>query len=394
MAAKFWHSLIFGILAMPGFSWAIDASSLRCSDLLAGRASFVRHPIVALRENLPALVSRLRPVYSDPRFDVRILSTGVSRNTFSPAQLKTAAIQEIQDLQSAYIEMGFSFRSYLQVLVEAHPNAMGTLGLSEEGRIIWTDTAVATPWVGNAREFIGIPNIFGRRSLFLGQIDKHGFPDMPRFLALPAVSSTYHSIQNKFVTSHELAHETENTESHKDLMWREARADFLAYVTTGQTDVVFPEGIELELVRPDGTTYKQKVTIARSLSHPTIASLDSIFPHLAAYHHNSQIISSALFNIAQRLGNNRAVELVKWMDRQQGEDIIPYLEPKPPGTETEFEPKAYTEYIDHNDLAAVRAAIKDHLNKIGQFFRRWLNESTLTQDEKNTILLILQDKKI
>ncbi|MBK8201311.1 MAG: hypothetical protein IPK68_02920 [Bdellovibrionales bacterium] len=391
MAAKIWRNILIILLFPSLVAGAPVGANLLCSDLLARRSFILSHPISSLRENLAALVSRVRPVHKSDRFDVRILSESMRRNIYSPAKLKETTVQEVNGLLDTYENLGFSFRSFLQVLVESHPNAMGQLGLSGAGKIMWTDTAVATPWVGNARELIGIPNLLGRRSLFVGRTDKGGYGDIPRFLVLPAVSSTYHSLQNDFVLAHELAHETENTKSHRDLMWREGRADFLAFAITGKTEVVFPEGIELELVREDGSTYKQKLTVARSLTSPSVADANHIMPHLASYHYNSQIMSSALYEISQKVGMSRAIELVKWMDSLTGDEVIPYLEPKPQG---EFEAKKQTEYIDHDNLTLVRESTRDHLSRMGSLFRRWVNQSDLNAEEKATALGILSNKGI
>lgn len=382
------------ILLSTTLTGMADAASIRCEELFLSKPVSVHQPIRSIRKNWAALVSRLKPTYQNASFDLRVLSTDLRKNTFSPATLRERTIQEIGDLQSSYREMGFSFRSFIQVLVEAHPGAMGQLGLSESGKIIWNDTAGNTPWVGNAREFIGIPGLFGRLDLFVGRTDKKGFEDMPRILALPAVTSTYHSIQNRFVISHELAHETENPQGHRDLMWREARADFLAFLTTGQTNVVFPEGIELKLMRADGSTYKQKVTTVRSMSQPTVTSVSELWPSLEAYHHNSQILSSALYKVAQAMGRNHAIEFVKWMDRFGEDDAIPYLEPKPTEPGPDFQPKVNTEYVDHNDINAVRSSITEHLNRVGQLFRRWATEADLAPNERAILDGILTESGI
>jgi hypothetical protein len=243
------------------------------------------------------------------------------------------------------------------------------------------DEPIATPWVGNARELIGIPGLLGNRTLFIGLTERGGFEEMPKFLVLPAVTRTYHSLQNRYVVAHELAHVTENPNSHRDMLWREARADFMAYAITGETDLVFPEGIDVEQVRDDGSTYKRRMTRIRSLREPTVDSIERLHPRLGAYHHNSQITSSALFQLARRIGRERVIEFVRWMDRREGGEIIGDLEPIPGDAGADFKPRSGVEYVDPEDLNAVRAAIVGHLSEIGRLARRWSREGQLTEDE-------------
>lgn len=384
-------SMIFIGMVPTGMA---DAASIQCKHVVLSRPESVRQTIRSIRENWAALVSRVKPTYQATSFDLRILSTDRRKTVFLPKVLRARAIQEVTDLQSAYRQIGFSFRSFVQVLVEAHPGAMGQLGLSESGKFIWKDTAGDTPWVGSAIQFIVIPGLFRDRDLFVGRTHRKGFQDKPRILAIPAVTSTYHSIENRFLIAHELAHLTENSHGHRDLMWREARADFLAFLTTGHTDVVLPEGIELEMVRKDGSIFKQKVTTVRSMSQPSIASVGELWPSLGAYHRNSQILSSALYNLEQMISRDRAIEFVKWMDRLEGTEVIPYLEPKPTELDPDFQAEPNTEYINNKDLIAVRSSITDHLKRVGHLFRRWAEEADLALNERTVLLEILTERGI
>lgn len=373
-----WKQLIlivaFASSALSVFAANDELNAQKCSELLSGKTSFFTNPLQAINENLPSLISRLKPVHVNDRFDVRVLSRSILQNAFSPLRLKEQTVGEIANLQTAYDNLGFRFHSYLQVLVEANPNAMGQLQLGPKFQFIWHNSSIETPWVGNSREMIGIPNVFGVRSLFVGRVGKMGFEEAPRILVLPASTASYHSLQNRFIVSHELAHETENQKSHQDLMWREARADFLAYVTTGETEVIFPEGIKLALVRSDGSIYEETVTKARSLTEPTIASSAEIMPHLAAYHHNSQIISSVLFELGQKLGRKKMIEFVQWMDKQEGPRAIPKLIAKPKNPDGLII-SAETEYVDYENLETVRNSILSHLSRLGDCFREWASQS-------------------
>jgi hypothetical protein len=363
-------------VAISAFA-ANDDSKIKspgCLEMLSTNGSFIINPLQAFSENLPALASRIGPVYANERFDVRILSRLFSWNTFSPLKLKERTISEIDELQAAYSDFGFKFPSYLQVLVEAHPHAIGQqLQSGSMFQFVWHNEKMELPWFGNTDENIGIPNVFGVRRLFVGRTDKMGFEGSPKILVLPAISSTYHSLQNRFVVSHELAHASENVKSHHDWMWREARTDFLAYLTTGETDLVFSEGIELTMVKSDGSIYRQTVTRVRSLSEPTIASVSEIMPHLTSYHHNSQLISSALFELSQKLGKQKMTEFIHWMDKIEGVNAIPELVAKPKDSQ-DLVSTSEIEYVDSENLPALRGAIVNHLMRIGALFRAWANQ--------------------
>jgi hypothetical protein len=398
MINKNWHGhlKLFVATLIVGLSFssanAVEKDLPSCKNLMA-KLTYAKNPVAALRDNFPALISRIKPAYKNDKFDVRILSSKVSDNSFSPQQLKERTIQEVGSIQNSFLNLGFTFRSYLQVLIEAQPKVIGSLGVSENGKIGWKEE-VSTPWVGNAREFIGIPNFLGERELFVGKTDKSGFDDMPRFLVLPAVTKSYHSLQNTFVVAHEIAHETENPSSHRSLIWREARADFLAFVATGETDVLFSEGVDLELVKSDGTIYKQRVTKVRSLNSPTVAKVADLMPKLGAYHHNSQIISSALFEISNQLGQARAISFVRWMDSLGVADIVPDLEPAPKNDKEDFKPKANIEYIDESNFDSVKNAITGNLARIGDLFRKWVITNNLTAREKSLLQSILHQRGI
>lgn len=369
------------------------ANSLDCEGYLKKSTPLPKPRTFSISDNLDAYLSRLKPVYSNTAFNVRIFSKSILRNSFSPAGLKTRVVSDLNDLVSSYTEMGFLLNSFLQVLVEAHHNATADLGF-KNGQIRFIDRSSNTPWVGNVRNFVGIPNVFGGWSLFTGILEKNSFVNLPRILVLPAMSSTHHSIEDKFIIAHELAHVTQNDLSHSDLMWLEARADFLAYLTTGQTEVYFPDGIEIDIVSNDGSITKKVVKTVRSISNPTISNIDQIFINLNAYHHNSQIISSTLFEIAQSLGRERSIELIKWMDAIEGDQIISNLKPKSIASIDNSDSKVNEEYIDDNNLNLVIIAIKDHLARIGNLFRQWVNQSTLETKDRETVFSILEQHKI
>jgi len=368
--------------------------AMTCTDLFENKkTTFVRSPIAWVRENLPALVSRVRPAYRGLNFDVRVISTAVKNNTSSPVVLKETAINEVRSLQDSMTKLGFRFRSYIQVLVEAHPNAVRRLDLDENGNLTWVDITGVSPWVGNARELIGLPGITGKHNFFMGRTKKMGFDDQPRFLLLTAVSKTDHSLYNRLVVAHELGHETENSNSHRSLIWREARADLLAYLVTNQTDLIYQEGLTLEMVRKDGTFYKEKRVKIRSIKDPYMRSIKDIQPHISAYHYNSEIISSALYQVAHRLGRDKLVKFIHWMDKIEGKNRIPMLEAKLEEVNSDFQPEPNVEYINYKSTPEMRSAIESQIHMVTALIIKWAGKHLSTTDLQ-VVNSILTDRGI
>lgn len=367
--------------------------------------SLFTRPFGAIKENLDAVRSRIGPVYSSDRFDVRILSASIWRNVFSPAKLKEEIVTGVNELMDRYDALGFHSRAFLHVLAEAHPGAAGELIL-KGGRSQWRDSTESSAFLTNARTtWIGVPCFLGGRKHFSDILkpERNGFGRFPDVLVLPVFSQRYHTYQDSRTVAHELAHWVENRHSHRSLIWREGRADFLSYVMTNQTEVVVPEELDMELAHPDGSIYTKKLTLIRSLSKPTIASTSQIMPNLDLYHYNSQIISSFLYELAQQIGMKAAVDLVLWMDSLEGGMSIPNLAPLQELTfQHALEAMAGLPlssgtdaiYVDQDDISQVRAAINDQLTAIGDLFRQWVQLGDLQSEDKVKVFQLLDKKEI
>ncbi len=349
------------------------AHSTDCSDLLLGTTYLEK-----TTENIPALISRIRPVYSDHRFNVRILSQSASQNTFSPSKLFERTVREVGTLMDAFNVLGFSFTSYLQILVEAHPHAIRFLGLSPDSHLSWKNIELGTPWIGSSKSMIGIPGVFGGNKIFEGRHEKGDFERDPEIFVIPAYSDTYHFVTNRFVLAHELAHQTENVKSHRDLFWREARADYLAYLATGQTDFILPEAANVNLSKQNGETYQVKVNRIRSLRRPVVASLNEAMPDLDLYHFNSQLISSAMYVLGQKLGEGRMIDFIDWMDHQTPRKKLRQLVDESKMLKPSTSPDH--ELVDGRDVKAVRRAVRNHLVAIGIQIRAWAEQSLTTAE--------------
>lgn len=379
------------VITTPSAALASPAA-LQCERVFYSAGLEKKSQARNVLDHLPAFLSKLTPTYRSSQFDLRVVSESASRNAFSPAALTKRSIGDLKSMYGAFAALGFRANTFMQVLVESHPDAVGSARFSSDGKVNFGSSAGRTPWVHNFSAFIGLPNLFGGKSLFFGKLTSRYSKETPGILFLPAVTETYHTLQNRFMIAHEIAHVMEAPTSHRDLLWREARADFLAYIITGQTSIDFPEGHELEIMQPNGDIEKQTVRMVRSLRTPTIESVSSLIPHLSAYHFNSQLISSALYSISQKLGRERALDLVRWMDTHSGADAVPFLLARDEKSESkENDPN---DYVDGENKDAVRAAVRARVNRFAGLFRKWASESNLNADDLFVFETILQNRGI
>ena len=81
--------------------------------------------------------------------------------------------------------------------------------------------------------------------MFVGKVEANALGEKPKIFFLPSMSDSHHALDYKFMTAHEIAHATEIPTSHKSLIWREARADILAYLITDKTKMKVPPGMKI-----------------------------------------------------------------------------------------------------------------------------------------------------
>jgi len=357
---SFFSALVFG-----------QKLDLACSSALKGRTYSFFRPIQSVREAFPAWLSRYRQAYKERWFDIYILSEDLNKNSFSPLKLKKTTAGKIKKFHKAYEALGFFPSEFIHALVEAHPHAMRVFQTTDP--VGWVKSKDTVPFVTSFFKgyCIAIPTHSGGWLRFghpyygsSGQNDK--------ILAVRALSETYHTLENDFVLAHELAHTTEKEAAFFSLTWIEARADFLAYAITGETEVVFPEGLAIEEITPTGDFSQNVLFTVRSLTNPTVPDVDSLS---FEYHKNSQVISSALYEIANKIGMNAVISLILWMDSQDMSGEIMHV-------------------CASTDLAANRRCILEMFHKIGMFLRKGLEAVSLTPPQKREILSILEKKGI
>jgi hypothetical protein len=153
-----------------------------------------------------------------------------------------------------------------------------------------------------------------------------------RILFLTAIHDRFHTLDGHFMIAHDLAHGTEINEAPNSRAWREARADLLAYFITGENELKYPRELG-ELYKahwPKLSEMSEPIEdpvmfVARSLVEPSVDHLQRLIPELAAYHLNSQVFSSALYQVAQALGPESVSLFIRWMD-QQGQVLAPEVQ--------------------------------------------------------------------
>lgn len=265
-------------------------------------------------------------------FDVRVVSQWGGRSQWSNRTLNDSAVSAITEAKNAIQRLGLNSDHYLNVLVEKHPGAI-SCPTQELG------TCLAVGPFG----LITTPNILGFRSLFFGSSRRQDtFESMPRTLVLKALTTDCHSLFSPFTIAHELVgHDTEPYGSPNSLMWKEARADFLAYASTGLAEISWPAEIEAMVFDDEGRILTTQEITKRSLVNPKVASKVDLIANRYAYHENSELISSLLFRFAKAFGLNVAVDFIKWIDSLESSRILD-LE-----RETSLRPRGNDSMIEH-----------------------------------------------
>ncbi len=241
-------------------------------------------------------------------FDIRIVSQWGHRSQWSNRELQDAAAKQITSFRAALSRLGFKSGHYLNVLIEKHPGAINSPVYGEVG----TSLSIGP------LAFIRTPNIFGVRSIFWGSFSRTDtIETMPRTLVLKSLTKDYNSTFSPFSIAHELAHDTELWTSLRSPVWVEARADFLAYAVTGLPKVVWPAGINAVSYDSLGRRMATQLSTRRSLKSPRVPTKIDLIANSHAYHENSELISSLLFQLSDQFGLEVSLSFLNWMDQQE-----------------------------------------------------------------------------
>jgi hypothetical protein len=296
-------------------------------------------------------------------FDVRIVSQWGHRSKWSSRELLEAAAKQIILSRKVLDGLGFKSEHYINVLIEKHPGTINSPVYGEVGTSLSTGPLA----------FIRTPNILGFRSLFWGSAKRDDtFETMPRTLLLKALTYDYNAAFSPFSIAHELAHDTELSSSLRSLIWIEARADFLAYAVTGLSEVIWPAGISAIVYDAFGKRMTTHNSTHRSLKAPRVSAKKELIANSNAYHENSELISSLLFQLSNQFGLELSLNFLRWMDQQEPSTLDLKIET----SQREFGPEqqqAWENVIDRffvlaNEWAAqknpkVRAFIHSEIQK-------------------------------
>lgn len=131
----------------------------------------------------------------------------------------------------------------------------------------------------------------------------------PPVLYLRFFTESEHALDQPFILAHELAHLTEPSHLiNKSLLWREARANVLASMVSGEKMTIYPEGTQIH-----GEVLTNHV-MAVNLWEPQVNHIQEVIADLRASHLNATLLGSFLFRFGQAFGRDSLVELIHWMD--------------------------------------------------------------------------------
>lgn len=140
------------------------------------------------------------------------------QNAFSPVKLKRVAATEISRVMDIYESMGFSFNTHVHILLEAHEDVVEKIILDEEYKERRMKTSYEYAWVDQFTNHIEIPSFLGGYRKFNSKKKFRNDKHPPIVVFLPPIGPKFHSISHKPTVAHELAHVTENINSHLDLV--------------------------------------------------------------------------------------------------------------------------------------------------------------------------------
>lgn len=361
------------------------------SDSAEGRSWFE-----FIRDNLPVWISRLRPAYHDADFSVRIASRGDQNNLRSPRELLDTTVATAHRLKRAFEDLGFTFPRHIQMIVDAHRGSTWRLSANTSGSVLTSlPLSDRGPMVSTLACAFEIPGFFvSRKSLRPWSAGSGENPRETIYMGLPFLTAKVHTLDHEFSITHEFAHATEPPNSHRSTVWVEGRADFLTYLVTGRTHLLWPHELRQTIVSSTGRREHINSVGVRSLSHPYVRQLHLLMPDLNLSHANSELVSNVLYLIDVTLGRQRSLELVHWMDRLPEDRALPLLARKAWLEVSEYRPRKDNQYVDTSRISVVRQALKNEMLKIAALFREWGNSAQLSREELQQLERILRDAEL
>ena len=310
------------------------------------------------------------PIRVNKNFNIRVIGNSVSSSQRSPRKV----LKETKKMLKMYIdeleELGLTQDTFYQVLVESELNAVKQLGITKSGALSWAGNPGSFPWIHNATELIGMPALSGQIKLFTGKLKANRLGNKPKVFFLPMINEKSHSLDFKFIIAHEIAHTTEPDSTTWPMLWREARADYLAYFLTGETKMRVPPGTEVEVMDKAGVITRKKVDSVRDIASPEVKKLSEVRPSMQFFHDNSTLFSSMLLDMEKEFGKEASLDLIRWMDLHDKS----YFLNKPVHSQKE-------------NLSVVRKAIYKDFNVTSNAIRDWIKQYKKIPDGQKKIIL-------
>lgn len=278
-------------------------------------------------------LGKLPSLLRDKMEAIHIVSqTAMSQGRYQSLRRRTEEV--IGPVAEKLRSYGFVPQGPLYIIVENHPQTVlvrqngGQVG----GRGQWGKRLSVFPGMAGENAQLGIPGPMGEMT-WVGHLGGRR-AETRKFLLFSALTENYHTLDNKFMVAHEWAHTTEPLQQPMGRIWREARADLLAYLATGETALRIPRKLAEEEGQVDrlaneekvhnsfeegqnsltrGPTTTETVTL-RSLREPTMRRFSGAVSAQLSAHLNSQIISSALYAVARAFGDRALADFIHWMD--------------------------------------------------------------------------------
>lgn len=329
------------------------------------------HPVHGRESAPPCLLDTVRnllvttpaklgmPSGSGKGFNLRVVGVTGKKATFEPLQLYRRA----KSLGGAYVanfeHLGFKFPAGLEFIIETHPGAV-TVGKTPFHGAGWASQKMGHAFMAFDGSNLKLPGLVGRSKL-----NSNG----QRVVFLGAVNEKQHALDFPLGVAHEIAHATEPLNSNPSLIWREARADFLGYLVSGESQVRMPAQVKAK----SGSLTSGKVITTRDIAQPTVKTPDQGRASLTSYHKNSMIVSSLLHDLSQKLGRDEAVAFVKWMDALPPEHQVPMLLPLKERPKKGPLPRG-VKFVDDRDSQVVGQEVLGNLHHIGSLMRHWAHE--------------------
>jgi hypothetical protein len=366
----------WGFAALVGWLWGVAAfaveerlpvdariASRQCQLLFASESISHRPQVadVAYGRELVA-VSPYQAVSAGRGFEIRVI-TGADRPAGSLARVRAMTAQ-MTFFRERFDHLGLPWPGHVHVLLDFRyrPRVL----LQGRGFSLVSDTPNLAIFSGisifdadsppGGEAFYDARNSPGNQAVFLGFLKPHLHAgDMPEIVA------------------HELGHLTERAESFRSGLWNEARADFIGLALTDRAHFDRLPDYELTYRVGPKESIKLSHNETRRLDRPWVHHTSKVIPNIDAYHINSALLSSALYDVARMRGVSLVLDFISWMDQHERSDDLALT--RFGGLDkVALRPKRF---VLPDDFRRQRQLIENQMRFVGGKMREWARERAL-----------------